>query len=90
MSNLGFYRVVQVPGLPQARPVLTIQLGTPPCVGGQLRLSWLAAFPGFTLQYAFSPVGPWFDANLPVTIVGNDFVVCDTLGAAPKFYRLLK
>ena len=66
--------------------VLIIQLLPP----NQVRISWSTAFPGYTLQSASSPLGPWNNVLLPVATIGNEFVVIDTLGPTPKFYRLFR
>jgi hypothetical protein len=79
----AYYQVVQVVS-PQ--PTLTIQLWPT----NQVRISWSTAYPGFTLQSKLGLFGVWADAGLPVTVVGNDFVVLDTIGPGPKYYRLIK
>jgi len=70
-----------LPGAP-----LQIQLWT----NNQVRISWSSAFPNAILQFANSPFGPWLDANLPATLVGNQYVVFDVIRGAPRFYRLLQ
>jgi hypothetical protein len=83
---LGTYRVVHVS--PDTLPLgfLQIQLWT----NNQVRIAWSTAYPDNILQYANSPLGPWFDANLPVTIVGAQYVVFDTIRAVPRYYRLIQ
>jgi concanavalin A-like lectin/glucanase superfamily protein len=86
-SASGFAQVIQ--GNPNnviAQPVLTIQLLPP----NQVRISWSTAFPGYTLQSAPSPLGPWMNAGLAVLNLGSEYVAIDTIGASPKFYRLFK
>ena len=82
----GFYRTVQVY---YAQPKLAIQLwGT-----NQVRISWSTAFPGYTLQSKLGLFGTWVNAIPPATVpvvIGNMYVVYDTLGGVPKYYRLLK
>jgi hypothetical protein len=85
-GSLDIYRVIHLspnnlPGAP-----LQIQLWT----NNQVRISWSSAFPNAILQYANSPFGPWFDANLPVNLVGNQYVVFDVIRQAPRYYRLLQ
>jgi len=67
-------------------PTLKIALLPP----NQVRISWLTSYPCFTLQYANSLFGPWATLGLPVSIVGGEFVVFDTVGPTSKFYRLIK
>jgi len=84
-GSSGFAQVVQ--GAANSfQPVLIIQLLPP----NQVRISWSTAFPGYTLQSASSPLGPWNNVLLPVATIGNEFVVIDTLGPTPKFYRLFR
>jgi hypothetical protein len=33
--------------------------------------------------------GIWQNANLPVTIEGNEYVAYEPIGAQPKFFRLI-
>jgi hypothetical protein len=70
----------------QSQPSLAIQLGT----SNQLRLSWPAAYPGYTLQSKLGLLGAWANAGLSPTLVGNEFVALDTIGPIPKYYRLIK
>ena len=74
----------------QSLPSLAIQLGTT----NQLRLSWPAAYPGYTLQYKLGLFGPWSNVAFPpatgVFVIGSEFVVYDPIGQAPKYYRLAK
>ena len=79
----AFYRIVQVFS---AQPKLSIQLWP----GNQVRLSWSTAYPGYTLQTKSGLFGAWANAGLPVTVVGNEYVVFDTIGAGPKYYRLIQ
>jgi hypothetical protein len=82
-----FYRVVQaIPPQPPSLPTLHIQLWPT----NQVRLSWSTAYPGYTLQSKTSLFGTWADAGLTVTVIGNEYVAFDTIGSAPKFYRLFK
>jgi hypothetical protein len=89
----AFYRIVQVSNRFILRPTLTINLSSincpppaPPCV----RISWPTSFTGFVLQSETSFLGPWVNVPQPVFIEGNEFVVYDTIGPAPKFYRLFQ
>jgi hypothetical protein len=65
---------------------LQIQLWT----NNQVRISWSITYPNAILQYANSPFGPWFDANLPATLVGAEYIVFDNIREAPRYYRLLQ
>ncbi|HWW00076.1 MAG TPA: S8 family serine peptidase [Candidatus Acidoferrum sp.] len=87
VSGIGFYRVIQVPQNYLPQPQLFIRLAT----NNLVRISWSTNFPGETLQFSTaSPVtGPWANANLPVTVEGNEYVVYDIIGPKPKFYRLI-
>jgi len=80
----GFYRVTQVSPLIIPTPKLFIQLWT----NNQVRLYWSTNSPGFTLQFALSPLGPWTDLSLPVNTEGPDFAVYDVIGPLPRYYRL--
>ena len=82
----GFLQIVQVASTTPLLPTLKIRLAPP----NQVRLSWSTAFSGFTLQSAPLLGGPWTNVALPVIVIGNEFVVFDTIGAGPKFYRLFK
>ena len=74
----------------QPRPNLAIRLGTT----NQLRLSWAAVYPGYTLQYKLGLFGSWSNVAFPPAtgpfVIGSEFVVYDILGTVPKFYRLAK
>lgn len=70
----------------QSQPSLAIRLGTT----NQLRLSWSAAYPGYTLQSKLGLFGAWAHAGLSATVVGNEYVAPDTIGPLPKYYRLIK
>ena len=74
----------------QPRPSLAIQLGPT----NQIRLSWPAVYPGYTLQYKLGLFGSWSNVAFPPAtgpfVVGSGFVVYDILGTVPKFYRLVK
>jgi len=85
-GSLDIYRIVHLNpnNLPMAP--LQIQLWT----NNQVRISWSSTFPNAILQYANSPLGPWFDANLPATLVGARYIVFDVIRDAPRFYRLLQ
>jgi hypothetical protein len=69
-----------------SQPTLTIQRWP----ANQVRLSWLAAFPGFTLQSELGLSGSWTNSGLSVTTVGNQFVAFDAIGPVLKYYRLSK
>ena len=74
----------------QSQPALAIQLSTT----NQVRLSWPAIYPGFTLQYKLGLSGTWTDVAFPpatgVFTIGSEFVVFDPLAQGTKFYRLRK
>jgi hypothetical protein len=85
-GSLDIYRVVHLSSLNLPLAPLQIQLWT----NDQVRISWSSAFPFGILQYADSPLGPWFNANLPATLVGARYVVFDNIGHIPRYYRLLQ
>jgi hypothetical protein len=86
-SNAVAYQIVQaIPSQPTSLPTLHIQLWPT----NQVRISWLTAFPGYTLQSAPGLSGPWSNAGLTVNVVGSEFVAFDSIGPLPKFYRLFK
>jgi hypothetical protein len=85
-GSSGFIRVVQIPPSGGSLPKLRIQFLRP----DRVRISWPTSFAGFTLQYANSPAGPWATLGLPITVIGSELVVFDTIGAGPRFYRLFK
>jgi hypothetical protein len=69
------------------RPPLTIQAWT----NGEVRISWPTNFTGFTLQYSYSLTPPvWANVNQPVITADGQFVVFDTVGPVPKYYRLVQ
>jgi hypothetical protein len=70
----------------QSQPLLTIQYWPT----NQVRLSWPAAFPGYTPQFRPGLSGVWTNAGLTVTVVSNAYVAFDTIGPGPKYYRLIK
>jgi len=78
------FRVRQIPPSTLPTTPLSIQLWTNDLV----RISWSTNFPNLTLQFGLSPLGPWTDLGLPVTIEGNVFVVYDRVAVLPRFYRL--
>ena len=82
-TGTAFYRVVQVFS---SQPKLNIQFWPT----NQVRLSWSTAYPGYTLQSRTGLFGAWANAGLPVTVVGNEYVVFDAIAVAPKYYRLFK
>ena len=85
-AGVGVYRIIHVD--PATLPIgqLQIQLWT----GNQVRISWSNAFPYGILQYATTPFGPWFDVNLPPVLIGTQYVVFDTIGTVPRYYRLIQ
>ena len=83
--GLGYYRVHQLSIFAIPHAPLTIQRWT----NNLVRISWPLTFPDQTLQVAPSPIGPWANANLPVTVEGPNYVVYDVIGTSSKFYRLL-
>jgi hypothetical protein len=85
-GTMDIFRIVHISELNLPGGQLQIQLWT----NNQVRISWSSAIVGGILQYADSPFGPWFNANLPVTLVGPQFVVFDTIGPIPRYYRLLQ
>jgi len=82
-SGPAYFRVVPVF---LTQPTLHIQLSAP----NQVRISWSTDYPGYTLQSEVGLMGVWANTGLPVTVVGNEFVVFDNLGAVPIYYRLIK
>jgi hypothetical protein len=82
-SAPAFFRIVQVSSF---LPSLSIEVWPT----NQVRLSWSTAYPGYTLQSKVGLFGTWANAGLPVTVVGAEFVAFDTIGLAPKYYRLIK
>ena len=70
----------------QFQPQLTIQLWPT----NQVRLSWSALYPGYTVQSKLGLLGIWANAGLSATMVGSVFVATDPIGPVPKYYRLLK
>jgi hypothetical protein len=83
VPTTGNFQIVQVFSY---QPVLAIEFWT----GNQVRISWSTAYPGYTLQSKLGLFGVWAPAGLPVTVVGNRYVAYDTIGAVPKYYRLIK
>jgi subtilisin-like proprotein convertase family protein len=81
----GFYRVVQRPRY----AVFTAPLRAQRWSGNLIRISWPTTFVGYTLQYSIGLNGIWQNANLPVTIEGNEYVAYEPIGAQPKFFRLI-
>lgn len=81
----GFYRVVQLPRYALFTAPLRAQRWT----GNLIRISWPTTFVGYTLQYSIGLNGIWQNANLPVTIEGNEYVAYEPIGAQPKFFRLI-
>lgn len=84
-GTLGTYRVIHLSALNLPLAPLQIQLWT----NNQVRIYWSSVYPNGILQYADSPLGPWFNANLPVTLVGATYVVFDIIRPAPRYYRLI-
>jgi hypothetical protein len=85
-GTVGSYQVIHISSLNLPLAPLQIQLWT----NNQVRISWSNAFPFGILQFADSPLGPWSNANLPATLVAGQFVVFDTIGQVPRYYRLLQ
>jgi hypothetical protein len=85
-GTIGTYRVIHLSSLNLPLAPLQIQLWT----NNQVRIYWSSVFPNGILQYANSPLGPWFNANLPVTLVGAQYVVFDIIRPAPRYYRLIQ
>ena len=56
--------------------------------GGSLQLSWSNAAGSFGVQYAPSPVGPWNDLNVAITVNGATSSIIVPAGKGP-FYRLI-
>jgi len=81
-SNPAFYQIVEVI---TAQPTLNIELWPT----NQVRISWSTAFPGYTLQSKLGLTGTWTNVGVG-TVIGNEYVVFDTIGPGPKFYRLIK
>lgn len=85
-GTLDIYRIIHISSLNPPLAPLQIQFWT----NNQVRISWSSAVVGGILQYADTPFGPWFNANLPVTLVGAQYVVFDNIGVIPRYYRLLQ
>jgi hypothetical protein len=81
-SNAASYQIVQVLS---SQPTLNIQLWPT----NQVRISWSTAYPGYTLQSELGLFGTWVNVG-PGTGIGNEYVVLNTIGAVPKYYRLFK
>jgi hypothetical protein len=83
----AYFRVIQVSNF---LPALAIKLLS----GNQVSVSWSTAFPGFTLQSKSGLSGAWSNVALSqpagILAVGNQFVVYQTVGTTPRFYRLIK
>jgi hypothetical protein len=85
-SNPAFYQIVQAsPPQPPSQPTLNIELWPT----NQVRISWSTNFPGYTLQSKLGLLGTWRNVGLG-TVIGSEYVVFDTIGPVPKFYRLMK
>ncbi|MGO8926542.1 MAG: S8 family serine peptidase [Limisphaerales bacterium] len=82
-SDAASYQIVQVLSF---QPTLYIELWPT----NQVRISWSTDYPGYTLESKLGLFGTWADAGLTVTVVGNEYVAFDTIGAVPKYYRLIK
>jgi hypothetical protein len=92
-SSSGYFRLSHTAAVPLPAPTLTVQFSTAgPCgPSDPLRLSWSTDYPGYTLQSAPSPFGPWSDIPMSqITIVGNNFVFCDNVSGPAKYYRLFQ
>lgn len=85
-GNLDIYRVVHLSPFNLPLEPLRIQLWT----NNQVRISWSSTLTNAILQYADTPLGPWFNSNLPVVLIPPEFVVFDTIRKAARFYRLLQ
>jgi subtilisin-like proprotein convertase family protein len=85
-AALNNYRVVHLSSLNPPLAPLQIQLWT----NNQVRISWSSAIPNGILQYADSPLGPWFNVNLTPILIGGQYVVFDIIRPIPRFYRLLQ
>jgi hypothetical protein len=85
-ARLDLYRIVHLSSDNLPLAPLQIQLWT----NNQVRISWSSTYPAGILQYANGPGGPWFDANLPFSLVGAQFVAFDIIRQAPRYYRLLQ
>lgn len=71
---------------PITRPRLSIMQ-----VSDKVVLSWPTSFTGFTLQsLAALPPGTWTTVTPAPVIVGNQYMVTNTIGSSPKFYHLFK
>lgn len=72
---------------PPAAPRLSAQL-----VGGQVQLSWSAAYPGYIVQTApavMTSGTAWSTPGLAVTLQNGQYTATDSVpGASAKFYRL--
>jgi uncharacterized repeat protein (TIGR01451 family) len=67
-------------------PVLSVQIYSP----SQVQLSWPAMLTNFVLQYngALSTNNSWSNVVAVPLTVGDQKVVIDSIGPAPKYYRL--
>jgi subtilisin-like proprotein convertase family protein len=83
-GTLTIYRIVHVSQNNLGQTSLLIRLW----INNQVRISWPAGFPNSVLQYSTSPFGPWFNANLAVSIIGAEAVVFDGIRSTPRYYRL--
>jgi subtilisin-like proprotein convertase family protein len=85
-GNLDIYRVVHLSSHNLPTAPLQIELWT----NNTVRISWSSVFQLGILQFADSPLGPWFNANLPIDVVPPFVYAFDAIGPIPKFYRLLQ
>ncbi len=55
-----------------------------------VRIAWPVSATGFILQATddVNAPNPWPEANLPISVEGNENAVYDVIGGAAKFYRL--
>jgi hypothetical protein len=88
-TDEAYFRVYQVLNL---QPTLKIRLTSTNTV----RISWSTAYLGYTLESKVGGLfGPWSNfVFLPpatgVAVEGNEYVVYDTIGNVPEYYRLKK
>jgi len=85
-AKFALYRIIHLSSLNLPLAPLQIERWT----NNTVRISWGSGVVNGILQYANSPLGPWFNANLPVTLVGPQYITYDIIRSTPRFYRLLQ
>jgi hypothetical protein len=67
-----------------SRPTLSVQ----PLPGGVIQLSWSVAYPGYVLETESAFSDSW-TSGPTATLQNGQYTATDTIGAGPKFYRLV-